>query len=72
MAVTAVQHVLEALESLPIEEQRIVVELVRQRLAEARRKEIARNAKSTLRAVRGGKARVGSARQLRAELELAK
>lgn len=65
MGVTPVQQALEALESLPLEDQRIVVELVRRRLAEARRTEIARNAKSTLRAVRAGKARVGSPAELR-------
>lgn len=62
------QQVLDAMETLPAEDQEAVVEVIRHRLAERRRAEIARNAATTLQAVREGRARYGSVEDLRRDL----
>lgn len=69
MATKGVQQALEAVEALPPEEQQLVVDLVRQRMAESRRAEIARNARLTRQAVRAGVAAAGSVADLRRDLE---
>lgn len=62
------QEALEAVESLPMEDQEALVALVERRLAEWRRTEIARNAAATLQAVREGRARFGSVDDLKRDL----
>ena len=62
------QEALEAVESLPMEDQEALMELVERRLAEWRRAEIARNAKATLQAVREGRAQFGSVDDLKRDL----
>jgi hypothetical protein len=62
------QRALDIVEELPREDQEALVELVQHRLAEWRRAEIARNAESTLEAVREGRARYGSVDDLKRDL----
>ena len=54
------QQALDVVESLPPDEQEALIDLVRRRLVERRRAEIARNAEETLQAVRDGRAQYGS------------
>lgn len=65
---TPFQRALEVIGQLPIEDQKALVEIVRQRLIEQRREEIARNAKATLEAFREGRARDGTVDDLRRDL----
>ena len=58
------QQALEVVESLPPDEQETLIDLVRRRLVERRRAEIARNAEETLQAVRDGHAQYGSVEEL--------
>jgi hypothetical protein len=69
MGTSGIDQALEAVESLPQEEQRLLVDLVEHRIAERRRAEIAENAKLTRQAVRAGRASVGSLEDLRRDLE---
>lgn len=62
------QQALDVVEELPREDQETLVEVVQRRLAEGRRAEIARNAESTLEAVREGRARYGSVHDLKQDL----
>ena len=62
------QQALEVIETLPTEDQETLIELVRRRLAERRRIEIASNAAATLRAVREGQASYGSVDDLKRDL----
>jgi len=62
---TPLQHALEEIEKLGVEDQQVVVEIVRQRLVEWRRREIAENARSTVRAFKEGKAQYGTVQDLR-------
>ena len=62
------QEVLELIESMSPEEQETLIELVRHRLIEWRRGEIASNAAETLRAVREGRAGYGTVKDLEREL----
>ena len=62
------QQALEVVEQLPAEDQKALVEIVRQRLIEERREEIARNARATLDAFREGRTRNGTMDDLRRDL----
>jgi hypothetical protein len=62
------QQALDLVEKLPPEDQETLVELVQRRLVEWRRAEIARNAATTLQAVREGQARYGSVEDLKRDL----
>ena len=64
------QEALDTLEALPPHDQKTVIGLVQQRLAEQRRGEIARNAEETLQGVREGRAECGSVRDLKRDLEI--
>lgn len=66
--ISPIQQALETIEALPPEDQQILIELVQQRLAEWRRKDIARNASATLKAFRAGFARSGSIKDLKRDL----
>ncbi len=58
------QQILEIVESMTPQDQEALIEVVRHRLVEMRRDEIAQNALETLQAVREGRASYGSARDL--------
>jgi hypothetical protein len=62
------QQALDFVEQLPPEDQETLVDLVRHRLVEWRRADIARNAEATLQAVREGRAPFGSVDDLRRDL----
>lgn len=62
------QDVIETIEKLPPDDQIELVEIIRHRLLEQRRAEIAQNAQQTLKAVRENNSRVGSVEDLRRDL----
>jgi hypothetical protein len=66
--VSQLQQALDVVESLPPGDQEALMDLIRHRLVEKRRAEIARNAEETLLAVRDGRARYGSVEDLRRDL----
>ena len=65
---TPVQQALDEIEKLGAEDQQVVVEIVRQRLVERRRTEIAENARRAVQAFRDGGARYGTPDDLRRDL----
>jgi len=62
---STLNNVLEQVNKLPFEQQETLVEVVRHRLVEERRKQIASNAEKTLKAFRSGKAKKGTVDDLR-------
>ena len=66
--VSLLQQALDVVESLPPDDQETLIDLIRHRLVEKRRAEIARNAEETLQALREGRAQVGSVEDLRRDL----
>ena len=58
--VSPLQKASEIVEALPPEDQETLIDVIRLRLIELRRSEIAANAEATLRAVHEGKAKFGS------------
>ncbi len=68
LATSQLQRALEAVEKLPLDDQETLLTLVRHRLAERRRAEIAHNAAATLQAVREGHAHYGSLEDLTHDL----
>jgi hypothetical protein len=62
------QQAIDVVEALPLEDQELLVELLKRRIIERRRAEIARDAQITLQAVREGKARYGSVTDLKEDL----
>ena len=66
--VSMLQQALDVVESLPPDDQEALIDLIRHRLVEKRRAEIARNAEETLQAVREGRAQYGSIEDLRRDL----
>ena len=68
MKASLFQQALDMVEKLAPEDQLTLVDLIRHRLAEWRRAEIARNAASTLEAVREYRANYGSVEDLRHDL----
>ncbi|EFI36292.1 conserved hypothetical protein [Desulfonatronospira thiodismutans ASO3-1] len=65
---TPYQTAIDAIEALPIEDRREVIELLRLRMAEERREQIAANAAETLHAVREKKSEFGTLQDLRKDL----
>ena len=65
---TPIQQALDQIEGLEADDQRLVIEIVHQRLVERRRAEIAENARTTMRAFREGRARYGTVSDLRRDL----
>lgn len=63
-----IQDVLDAVEKLPLDDQETLVEIVKKRIVERRRDEIAHNARQTLKAVRDKKARYGDIDDLKKDL----
>jgi hypothetical protein len=69
--ISPLQKALEIVEALPPEDQETLVDVIRRRLIELRRSEIATNAEATLKAVREGKAQFGSVDDLKRDLLIA-
>ncbi len=65
---TPFQQALDVVEKLPAEDQETLVDIIRRRLIELRRAEIARNAQATLQAFREGRASYGTVDDLRRDL----
>ena len=61
-------EVLERVNRLSEEEQEMISEIIKNRIQERRREEIARNAKETFKAIKKGKAQRGSVRDLKFDL----
>lgn len=66
---TPFQYALDVVEQLPLEDQETLIAIIRQRLIERRRAEIAANAEASRAALREGRATYGSSEDLRKELE---
>ena len=62
------QEALDLVESLPLDAQEELVELLQHRMVERRRAQIARNARAVKRAIRHGKAQIGSVEDLQRDL----
>lgn len=60
---------LEVIDRLPSDDQEAIIEIVRKRIIDRRRREIADNAQATLQAFREGRASYGTVDDLRRELE---
>jgi acyl-CoA reductase-like NAD-dependent aldehyde dehydrogenase len=65
---TPFQKALEAVESLPFDEREDVIEIIKRRLAEDRREEIAANAREAVKAVREKQAKYGTIEELKKDL----
>jgi len=66
---TPFQEALDCVDRLPLGDQEALVEIVRKRLVDKRRREIAAGARFTLQAFREGRAGYGTVEDLRRELE---
>jgi hypothetical protein len=66
--VTPFEQALEVVEQLPLVDQEALIEIIRQRLLERRRGEVAANAQATLQAFREGRAHYGTVDDLRRDL----
>lgn len=66
---TPLQKAIEAVEGLPIEDQDMVLELLKRRRAEQRREEIAKNARESRSAIREKTAKFGTVDDLRKDLD---
>jgi hypothetical protein len=62
--------VLESVETLPEEDQLVLIDLIRKRLAEQRRAEIAANIAETRQEYQAGRVQRGTVEELMAELDL--
>jgi hypothetical protein len=65
---TPFQKAIDAVESLPFDDREELLEILRMRIAEQRRDEIAANAKETLQAVREKRAKFGTVEDLKKDL----
>jgi len=65
---TPFQKAIDAVESLPYEDRKELLEVLRMRIAEHRRDEIAANARETLQAVREKQAKFGTIEDLKKDL----
>ncbi len=65
---TPFQQALDVIEQFPSDDQEALIEIIRCRLIEQRRAEIARNARATVQAFREGRARYGTVDDLRRDL----
>ena len=65
---TPFQKAIDAVESLPFDDREEVLEILRMRLAEQRRDEIASNAREALQAVREKRAKYGTVEDLKRDL----
>ena len=67
--VSPFEQALEFVEQLPATDQEVLLEIVRHRLSEQRRQQIAANAKATLAAFRAGQASTGTVDDLFQDLD---
>jgi len=65
---TPFQKAIDAVESLPFDDREELLEILRMRIAEHRRDEIAANAKEALQAVREKRAKFGTVEDLKKDL----
>jgi hypothetical protein len=65
---STLNSLLAKVDKLPVEQQETLVEVVRHRLIEERRKQIAKNAQTTLDVFHSGKAKSGTVNDLRRAL----
>ena len=65
---TPFQKALDAVESLPLDAREEVVEIIKMRLAEDRREEIAANAREAVKAVSENRAKYGTVEDLKRDL----
>jgi len=65
---TPFQKALDAVESLPFDEREEIIEIIKRRLAEDRREEIAANAREAVAAVREKRAKYGTIEELKRDL----
>ena len=66
---TPFQRAIDAVESLPYEDRKELIEILRMRLAEQRRDEIAANAREAVQAVREKRAKYGTVEDLKMDLQ---
>jgi hypothetical protein len=66
--ITPFQKALEAVESLPFDDREEIIEIIKRRLAEDRREEIAANAREAVHAVREKRAKYGTIEELKKDL----
>jgi len=66
--ITPFQKALEAVESLPFDDREEIIEIIKRRLAEDRREEIAANASEAVNAVREKRAKYGTIEDLKKDL----
>jgi hypothetical protein len=59
---------LDVVEELPVSQQEELIDILKKRLIDRRRREIARAARETMRAVKEGKAKNGTVEDLRRDL----
>ena len=65
---TPFQNAIDAVESLPADDREELIEILKMRLAEHRRDEIAANARETLQAVKEKRAKFGTVEDLKKDL----
>ncbi|MDJ0601560.1 MAG: hypothetical protein QNJ37_22280 [Crocosphaera sp.] len=68
MSVISFQEIINSIESLSIEDQDYLFDLIRKRRIDKRREEIAKNGEETLKALSLGKAKKGTAEEIKAYL----
>ncbi len=62
------QEIINSIESLPVEDQDYLLELIRKRRIEQRREELLANAQEVMQAIKAGTAKKGSVQDLIADL----
>ena len=65
---TPFQKALDAVESLPFDDREEIIEIIKRRLAEDRREEIAANAREAVKAVREKRAKYGTIEELKRDI----
>jgi acyl-CoA reductase-like NAD-dependent aldehyde dehydrogenase len=65
---TPFQKAIDVVESLPFDEREEIIEIIKRRLAEDRREEIAANAREAVKAVREKRAKYGTIEELKRDL----
>lgn len=65
---TPFQKALDAIESLPVDSREEIIDIIKKRLVEDRREEIAANAREAVKAVREGRAEYGTIEDLKKDL----
>jgi hypothetical protein len=65
---TPFQKAIDAVESLPFDDREELIEIIRMRLAEQRRDEIAANAREAVQAVKENRAKYGTVEDLKKDL----